>query len=311
MLGCGYCESVIKTMAPKRVRVRYQWFRDIPRNITYREYEQFQFRSFGAVSLGLTAAVMAIVSITGQTLQPAEKLSQIESLSIAEAISSEGDRPGPVKLEGYLVTDNPPTMPDDAARRVIRGRLRIIARGPSEAGDSPEPLRETLFTWEETASQVFLSDGDRRIPLAFDLAVLPMREETAGNPSPRLLREGRSSRTSRPVAVEYGEQVFPLSPEVWGQASSVFTDLERQVLPHGQSVVIVAKLASTPEGNQLVDPLGDRLQVSLGTEDEIRQQGKRMRRWFIFLAIPLGLASFMVGRSAYGMWQEFVERSNQ
>lgn len=298
-------------------RVRYQWFRDIPRNVTYREYEQFQFRAFGAFSLGMTAAVMVIVSIMGLNLRPSQELTQIDSMSIEEAIAAAGDRPDPVKLEGYLVADNPPTMPDDAARRVIRGRLQIKARGQADSesdsgeADAKEPLREVLLTWEETADRVFLSDGDRRIPLAFDLAVLPMQAETAGNLSPRIVREGQSARTSRPVAVEYGDQIFPLSPEVWGNADSIFTDLERQVLPHGQTVVVVAKLETGPQGNQLADPLGDRLHVLLGSEDEIRQQGQRLRRWFILLAIPLGLASFVVGRSAYGMGQEFVERSQQ
>ncbi|MFH7242416.1 MAG: hypothetical protein ACHWZW_06150 [Spirulina sp.] len=298
-------------MAPKRVR--YQWFRDIPRNVSYRDYERFQFRAFGAFSLGVTAAALAIVAMTGQTLRPAEELSQMDSLSIEAAMTVGADHPSPVKLEGYLVTDAPLTMPDDAARRVIRGRLRLMARGPSgsDADRDPEPQRETLLAWEETVDSVFLSDGKHRIPLAFDLAGLPMQEETAGRLSPRIVRAGTSSRTSRPVAVEYGDQVLPLSPDVWGQASSVFVDLERQVLPYGQAVVVVAKVEATPQGNQLVDPLGDRLQVRLGTEDEIRQQGQRTRRWFLFLAIPLGFASFVVGRSAYDLWQEFVERSNQ
>ncbi|MEA5448737.1 hypothetical protein VB780_09180 [Leptolyngbya sp. CCNP1308] len=291
-----------------RKRVRYQWFRDIPRNVTYREYEQFQMRSFGAFSLGLTAAAMAIVSGLGLTLRPAQELTEFDAISIAAAIEAGSDRPDPVKLEGYLVAANPPTMPDDAARRVIRGRLQIAARGPA---DSEEPLRETLFLWEETAAPVFLSDGDRRIPLAFDLAVLPMEDEDASQPVPRIVWQGDSARTSRPVAIEYGDQVFPLDREVWGSAESVYIDLERQVIPQGQAVVVIAKVEATPQGNQLADPLGDRLQVVFGTEDEFRQQGQQLRLWFGLLSIPLGLASVMVGRSAYGLWQEFVERSHQ
>jgi hypothetical protein len=294
-------------------RVRYQWFRDVPRNVTYREFARFQFRVFGALGLGATAGALAIASALGLTLQPAQELAQIDRMTIEAALAASGDRPDLVKLEGYLVADNPPTMPDDAARQVIRGRLSITARGAAGSGDSDsdEPLREVLFTWEETAELVFLSDGDRRIPLAFDLAVLPMQDEETVDLSPQTLLEGSSARTSRPVAVEYGDQVFPLSPDVWGEVESVFTDLERQVLPHGQTVVVVAGLESTPQGNQLGDPLGDRLQVSLGSEAEIRQQGQRLRRWFGVLAIPLGLASFMVGQSAHRLWQDFVERSNQ
>lgn len=36
----------------------------------------------------------------------------------------------------------------------------------------------------------------------------------------------------------------------WGSVSSVLTDLERQVLPLGQTVVVVAGLKAHPEGNQ-------------------------------------------------------------
>lgn len=306
-----------------RKRVRYQWLRDIPRNVTFREYERFELRSFQAVSLGLTAAAMAIVSVLGLTLRPEQELTEFDAMSIAAAIEAGSDRPDPVKLEGYLVTDNPPAMPDDAARRVVRGRLQIAARGAAESGaggseeegleeeNSEAPLRETLFLWEETAAPVFLSDGDRRIPLAFDLAILPMADEDASQSSPRVVRQGSSARTSRPVAIEYGDQVFPLDREVWGDAESVYIDLERQVLPQGQAVVVIAKVEATPQGNQLADPLGDRLQVVLGTEDEFRQQGQQLRLWFGLLSIPLGLASFMVGRSAYGLWQEFIERSHQ
>ncbi|MEB3231942.1 MAG: hypothetical protein VKJ64_13105 [Leptolyngbyaceae bacterium] len=97
----------------------------------------------------------------------------------------------------------------------------------------------------------------------------------------------------------------------WGSVSSVLTDLERQVLPQGQTVVVVAGLKAHPEGNQLVDPLGDRLTILLGTEQGIRTQGQQMRLIFVLLWIPLGWLSWHMARSAQSYRQEFVQRSNQ
>ena len=295
-----------------RKRMRYQWYQDVPRNVTRQEYQGLQFRNFCAGGLGLSAAMMVVSSVFGLTLQTSRDLAEIENMSIADAISYAGDRIDLIQLEGYLVADNPPTMPDNDAQKVIRGRVKLSARTGADAGaDGAESVqKEMLFEWEEAADPVFLSDGDRRIPLAFDLAVLPM-EADEGDLSPRTIYQGASARISRPVAVEYGDQHYPLPLDTWGDIDSVFTDLDRQVLPQGQSVVVVAGLEATAQGVQLIDPLGDRLQVLMGTEAEIRQQGEQLRVLFLILAIPLGFASFLVGRSALRLRQEFVERSNQ
>jgi hypothetical protein len=293
-------------------RIRYQWFRDIPRNVTRQEYEGFQFRVFAALGLGALSVIMAIAALTGLTLKSSRELADIDSVTIAEAANYQGDRLDLVKLEGFLVADVPLSMPDDPGRSVIRGILTITARssagGDSEA--SEEMIRETLFDWQETASDVFLSDGEARIPLAFDPATLPLLEESQDF-EPDVIEEGDSARTARPVAVEYGDMFFQLPPATWGDVDIVFTDLERRVLPDGHAAVVVASLVSTPNGNQLADPLGDRLQVRLGTEQEIREQGKQTRTLFLVLCVPFGIASFLIGRSAARLRQEFVERSNQ
>ncbi|MEM9266101.1 MAG: hypothetical protein AAGA46_11305 [Cyanobacteria bacterium P01_F01_bin.13] len=106
-------------------------------------------------------------------------------------------------------------------------------------------------------------------------------------------------------------QVYNLPLETWGEIDTVFTDLEHETLPHGQSVFVAAGLETTPNGNQLVDPLGNRLQVLLGTEEQIRQEGRQARVMFFLLPIPLGFGSYLLGKSAHHMRQEFVERSNQ
>lgn len=300
----------------KPQRMKYQWFQDVPRNVTKQEYRGYTLRAFGAAMLGMMAALSAITSIFGLTLMVSNDLAEVDALSIADAIAFEGTADTPrldlVKVEGFLVADNPPVMPDDDTRKVIRGRLKIVARGDSSSGteDSNGPLTETLLDWEERAEPVFLSDQDRRIPLAFDLGLLPMQDESFGR-SPKTVYEGASSRTSRPVAFEYNDQRLPLDPNIWGEEETVFDDVEREVLPYGQTVVVVAGLESTPEGNQLVDPLGDRLQVQIGSEQDIRKQGEQARTMAGFWVIPFGVGSFLLGRSAQRLRQEFVIRSNE
>ncbi|MEM7795970.1 MAG: hypothetical protein AAF579_16145 [Cyanobacteria bacterium P01_C01_bin.118] len=300
-----------RVMPMGQKRIRYQWFRDIPRNVTRREYEQYQLRTFGTVALGGIAALMAIGGLSGLTLQTSRELDEIKSMSVEEAVVYDGrDRIALLQLEGYLVTDTPLIMPDDDAQKMIRGRVKLLARADSDSTDSETPVRrETLFEWEEAAENVFLSDGEQRIPLAFDLAVLPMEDDSFGF-SPKTLREGESSRTSRPVAIEYADEVYPLPLEKWGDVDTVFKDFERETLPYGQSVVVVASLETTTDGNRLVDPLGNRLQVLMGTKEEIRKEGQQARVMFLLLPIPLGFASFMLGKSARQLRQEFVERSN-
>jgi hypothetical protein len=295
-----------------RKRMRYQWFQDVPRNVTRREYQRLQFLNFCSIGLGVTAAMMAIASLSGLTLQTSRTLDQIDAMTIEAATAYNGDPIDLVQLEGYVVADNPPTMPDNQAQQVIRGKLALSARPEATTGDADQqsPQSAILFAWETTTEPVSLSDGTHQIPLAFDLAMLPM-EDDLGDASPRILYEGESARTSRPVAIEYGDQIYPLPLDSWGEVDSVFTDIERQVLPQGQSVVVVAGLNTTPQGNQLVNPLGNRLQVLIGTEAGIRRQGQQLRVLFLILAFPLGFASFMVGKSAHQLNQAFIERSNE
>ncbi|MEO1068438.1 MAG: hypothetical protein AAFW95_04875 [Cyanobacteria bacterium J06638_6] len=291
--------------------MRFQWFQDVPRNVTRREYDRLKLLDLCTFGLGALSVSMAIAALTGMTLQTSNDLAEIAGLSIEEAVNYSGDRIDLVKLEGFLVADDAPAMPDDEAQQVIRGQLTLIARGSSGSGsdESAEPLREVLWTWEDAAESVYLSDGDRRLPLAFDLVKLPMVDDE-GDLSAEVVWAGESARISQPVAVDYGSQRFPLASETWNDEDSVFVDLERQLLPHGESVVVVAGLESTPQGPQLIDPLGDRLQVLPGTEADIRRQGESTRRLFAVLWVPLAIASFFVGRSAWALRREFAERSN-
>ena len=96
-------------------RMRYQWFQDVPRNVTRQEYQRLQFLNFCSICLGVSAAMMAFASVSGLTLQTSRNLAQIDAISIESARSYNGERIDLVKLEGYLVADNPSTMPDDNA----------------------------------------------------------------------------------------------------------------------------------------------------------------------------------------------------
>ncbi|NEQ44577.1 MAG: hypothetical protein F6K00_13845 [Leptolyngbya sp. SIOISBB] len=248
-------------------RMRYQWFQDVPRNVTRREYQRLQFYNFASLGLGVLAASLAISSITGLTLQISRELDDIDHLTIAEALTHEGDRLDLIKVEGFLIADNPPTMPDDETRQVIRGELTIVAQAETETEETDEnsdvQQLAVLYDWAAVAEPVFLSDSDRHLPLAFDLAVLPMESEE-GPFDPETVYTDEPARLSRPVAIQYGTEMLPLPLEDWGPVDRVSTDMTRQVLPYGQSVVIVAALEASTDGPQLVDPLGDRLQVHWG-----------------------------------------------
>ncbi|WP_204140155.1 hypothetical protein [Halomicronema sp. CCY15110] len=293
-------------------RMRYQWFQDVPRNVTRREYQRLQFLSFVAMGLGGVAVMLVFAVVTGLTLNTSRELEDTEQLTLAEALAYEGDRLDLVKIEGFVVADDPPTMPDDETRQIIRGELTITARPTADAGTEDNPPQDVvLYDWAAAAEPVFLAESDRqRLPLAFDLSVLPMQAES-GPIDVETVRVGDSARTSRPVAVQLGDETFPLPLDTWGEIDSVLTDVSRQVLPYGESIVVVAALESTPNGPQLVDPLGDRLQVYIGTEADIRATGQRLRVVFGLLAIALGVASFFVARSALQLRQEFLQRSNQ
>lgn len=314
-------------------RMRYNWLVDRPRNVPRRDYERYQLMTFGAVGLGFLSIALLVGSIIGLTLLTSRELANIDGMTVEEALAYDGDSQDLVKIEGFLLADDPVTMPDDDGQQVVRGQVQIVARlaggsddeaeaggdadGSDEAAATPDtpdsaavPPQVTLLEWEDTAESVFLSDGDRQIPLGFDPATLPLAE-ALGDVEAEYVREGDTSRTSRTVAVQYGEELLPLPQAYIDQGDTVIVDVERSTLPQGASVVVVAGLEVTPEGNQLVDPLGDRLQVSLGTEAEIQAQGQRTRVMFFILAIPAGIASFFLGRSALAMRRDFVWMSNE
>ena len=292
-------------------RMRYQWYQDVPRHVTRHEYQQLQWLNFCRLGLGGLAVAMAIAAIIGLPLQSARQLEKIESLTVEAALAYTGENLEQVKIEGFLVAAEPLTMPDEALQSVIRGQIKITARDDVESSDAEDaPQTAVLYEWAETAEGVSLSDGDRRLPLTFDLSVLPL-VDAMDTQSPTVVYTDEPSRISSPVAIQYGDETLPLPLADWGKVDSVFVDFDRQILPEGQSVVVVAGLETTPQGNQIIDPLGDRLQVMLGTEAEIRSAGQQTRLMFAVLCVPFGIGSWLVRRSAQALRREFVQQSNQ
>lgn len=138
-------------MSPKR-RMRWSWWKDAPRNVSENEYAKFEFLVLGAIASGGLAVISLVMGLTGQALKTSQELAQVESLSVQAASEATTNR-DLIKLEGYLVADNPPTLPDDPALQVIQGKIALTARnGPSAAEDT---IQKVLFTWEAAVEQVF------------------------------------------------------------------------------------------------------------------------------------------------------------
>ncbi|GEM_PF-3532281 len=294
----------------KKKRMRYRWWTDRPRNVTQREYGHWQLLVAGALVTGFLSIGSLMQALINTPLPESETLAQTQAMSVADAARYQGESLELVKLEGFLVSDDAVQMPDNESQTVIRGELELTAR---KASSSDDILRESLFEWTGNAESVFLSDGEAQIPLAFEVVRLPLPEaDVDWEDEPNVEKTGDSARTSKPTAVTYGGMTFPLDPEKWGATSdTVIVDVTRSALPYGASAVIIAGLETTNTGNQLIDPLGDRLLVKLGTEADFRATGKQTRRMFAIIWIPFAIACFFLSRSARRYYQELVEISNQ
>lgn len=292
------------------MKARYNFWSDRPRNVSRREFDRYQLIIMGMVATTFLSALTAFLGISGihQRLRGTEEL---PSLSVAEVMDNGSAAPQQtdfVKVQGFLVADAPLAMPDEPGLKVIRGKLLLKA----EAEQDDELLSETLLDWEETAAAVFLSDGPlgdpaARLPIAFDLAQLPMEEDRMARA--KLRYAGDSARTSDPVAVEYGEEIYPLGDALKAAGAgsgSVSARLTREYLVEGEAVVVLAAL----KDGALVDPLGDRLQVLPGTEASIVEANWHRRVFLLFASAGLGVLAYKLKQLQAKTWQEFVARSN-
>ena len=286
------------------MKARYNFWSDIPRNVTRREYNRYQLMVMGTIATITISAMTAFLAISGFN-ERLRGTDNIPDMSVTEASNYAGkQQTGVVKLQGFLVSDDQLTMPDDQDLNIIRAQVILKA----EAGRSDDLVNETLFEWNQEATQVFLSDGKIRVPIAFDLANIPMQDDRMARA--KVKYKGESARTSKPVALEYGEQIYPLS-DILIEKGSVSVSLTRKFVPEGQSVVIFAVVEATTNGGQLIDPLGERLRVITGTEKEIRKTDTKMRIFYGLLSILMGVSAYYLKKIQGAKWQEFVERSHQ
>ena len=297
-------------MAPEQLpqRMKFQWWRDIPRNVSRQEYDRHQLVIFGSVASGFFALGSLMMAVTGVTLKTANELAEIPPMTVAEAATATTDYEL-VKISGYLVgaEDNVLTMPDDESQKVLRGSLKLVVQ--DEVIEEDVNHSETLWEWSEGVEQIAITDNkDSEVVIDLELEQFPLPEaEPEFSERPRVKKADTEEGDRHPVAVEYGGETFELDPVKWRRADNAYTELERQALPYGQSVVIVAGL----QDNQLIDPLGDRLRIELGTEEEIRRNGQQARWFTSILWLPLGGLSYYLGTIAIAQRKEFVVRSNQ
>lgn len=296
-------------MAPEQLlqQMKFQWWRDLPRNVSRQEYDRFQLVVFGAIASGCFSLGALAMAVTGMTETKTHELATIPKMSVAEAATTTIDY-DLVKLSGYLVGDPQEvlTMPDAPSQKVLRGHLNLVVQDGTSDGESN--LSETLWDWSDAVERIAITDNQNsEIRVNVALAQFPLLEvEPEFAQRPRVRKTAQHTGDRLPSSVEYGEEIFELDPIKWRRTSYAYVKLERQMLPYGQAVVIVAAL----KDNQLVDPSGDRLRIALGTEEDILRQGQQSRWLMSILWLPLGGLSYLLGSKAIAKRQEFIMRSN-
>lgn len=296
------------------MKARYNWWTDRPRNVTHQEYQQYQLLMMGlivAIFFGLGAGASFVM----QVLDFLRPKAPVPGLTVQEAASYGQDgaaqRMDIVQLEGYIVADAPESMPDEPELKVLRGRLLLEA----EAGEGEALVQETFIDWEYQAAEVFLSDGVERVAIAFPLEQLPMKKSLS--PMARVTGGGsRTSQTSQPVIIEYGDETYAPSEALKAAAyeasagNGLSAEVTREYLADGAAVVVQAALEGTPEGGRLVDPLGERLSVELGTAKSIEEDHVKVTIFSLLFAIGMMVLAFELRKKQTKQWQEFVARSN-
>ncbi len=296
------------------MKARYNWWTDRPRNVTHKEYQQYQFLMMGlfvTVFFGMASGASFVTRVL-DFLQPKEP---VPGLTVQEAASYGQDgaaqRMDIVQLEGYLVADASESMPDEPELKVIKGRLLLEA----EAGEGEALVQETFLDWEYQAEEVFLSDGAERVAIAFPLEQLPMKQDFSAKAWVTGGGSGSArTQTSQPVAIEYEDETYSPSEAMKAAAyeagDSIAAEVTRKYLADGAAVVVQAALEGTPEGGRLVDPLGERLSVKLGTAKEIKEGNVKATIFSLLFAIGMMVLAFELEKKRSKQWQEFVVRSN-
>ncbi|WP_238549151.1 hypothetical protein [Acaryochloris marina] len=287
--------------------MRRSFWTDRPRHVSKQEYNRYSFMVFGTVVTGGLGAMLLISSVLGMTTWQGNELAELPEMSISEALNHKGKGASPFKISGYLLASDPISMPDEPELKVLKGELQISAK----FRDSGETTHEMLFEWQEQVDGVMLSQANRlqtstqAISVDVDLAQLPLRTDRRARA--RLQYDG-SSRTSRPIAIEYQDQTFPLAD--LPTTRTVTPKVLRQYFPSGEKVTLIASIESG-QTSKLVAPLGQELKILRGSESDIRKTGATARLMFGLTSFVLLGVSYGLGTKAARLRHSFVVRSNQ
>ncbi|WP_236618882.1 hypothetical protein [Acaryochloris sp. CCMEE 5410] len=287
--------------------MRRSFWTDRPRQVSKQAYNRYSFMVFGTVVTGGLGAMLLISSVLGMTTWQGNELAELPEMSISDALNHKGEGASPFKISGYLLASNPISMPDEPELKVIKGELQISAK----FRDSGETTHEMLYEWQEQVDGVMLSQVNRlqasnqAISVDVDLAQLSLRTDRRARAK---LQYDGSSRTSRPIAIEYQDQTFPLAD--LPTTRTVTPKVLRQYFPSGEKVTLIASIESG-QTSKLVAPSGQELKILRGSESDIRKTGATARLMFGLTSFVLLGVSYGLGTKTARLRQSFVVRSNQ
>ena len=289
------------------MKMRRSFWTDRPRHVTRQEYNRYSAMMIGTVASGGLGAILLISSVLGMTTWQGNELAELPEMSISEALNHKGEGTSPLKISGYLLASDPIPMPDEPELKVIKGELQISAK----FRDSAETTNEVLYEWQEQVDGVMLSQdiklqaSTQAISVDVDLAQLPLRTDRRARAK---LQYDGSSRTARPIAIEYQDQTFPLAD--LPTTRTVTPKVLRQYFPSGEKVTLIASIESG-QTSTLVAPPGQELKILRGSETDIRKTGATARLMFGLISFVLLGGSYGLGTKTARLRQSFVVRSNQ
>ena len=289
------------------MKMRRSFWTDCPRYVSRQEYNHYSTMLFGTVASGGVGAMLLISSVLGMTTWQANELADLPEMSIVEAINHQGGRTSPVKIPGYLLAPNPVSMPDEPSLKVLKGELTVSVKQRKQGASTSD----VLYEWQDQVKAVVLATDStlksqtQHVPLDADLSQLPLHIDRHARA--RLTYES-SSRTAKPIAVEYKDQTFPLSDPPPNR--SVSPKVIRQYVPNGEPVTVIASVESGPGGGKIVAPPGLELQILKGSETDIRKTGATMRLMLGLTSFMLLGGSFYLGQKTARLRHSFVIRSN-
>lgn len=212
--------------------------------------------AFGCILIPLGPAILA--QQIRVALTPAMSLADVAQLT-------SGGRRGPVRIEGRLGGAGLPTLPGDSGGPVLGGRLVVTVVGSRRITRSEsDQVQQEIYRWEQYAEELWLDDGERRVPLALDPRDLPLLSVSA--PAASLVTEQDGSRRV-PVRVRYDGLVLPADPQPFAaftRSDSLYVSVEHGRLEAGQFVMIVADVEPGPTGGRVVPPLSGSPLVTAG-----------------------------------------------